>query len=158
MISIIEFAPFYIFLVLGALLSWVDAKTHRLPNQANFILATLVLLIEMGWAVISNQWVRVLSTFQVLAYIICIFCTLYLLSRGQLGMGDVKFAIACALIIGWYCSQNWLVIVWLMFSLAGLFSAGLLVLGRLNRKTAIAFGPFMYLAVVIGVGYSLFSV
>jgi leader peptidase (prepilin peptidase)/N-methyltransferase len=129
-------------------LSWVDIRTHLLPNQ--FVLAGLlgqsILLIAL--AVVSraqNGLNRLLdAALGCLAMSLC-YLVIYVASRGSFGMGDVKFSAQLGLFAGWFGWNTWLWALISPFLLAGLVTVALLMLRRLTLKDHIAFGPFMSL-------------
>jgi leader peptidase (prepilin peptidase)/N-methyltransferase len=66
-------------------------------------------------------------------------------------MGDVKFAIPVGLIVGWYNPDAWLISLLITFLLAGVVSIIGLLTRKLDRKSHIPFGPYMYLGSIITV-------
>lgn len=140
-------------LVLSAI---VDAKTMRIPNaytvQAIFIsgLSTVWLFTEgLDPALAAWSWLIALLTLVGLYGV-------NLLSRGGLGMGDVKLAPIMTAVLLVLAATSWgdtgvvpaplllglLGILWLAvsFMLGGLFVAGRAAIGR---KGAFPFGPFL---------------
>ncbi len=70
----------------------------------------------------------------------------FVLSRGQMGMGDVKLAAVMGVFLGW---QGTLVALFLAFALGSVYGIILMVFFGKSRKAKIPFGPFMALATVI---------
>jgi leader peptidase (prepilin peptidase)/N-methyltransferase len=77
------------------------------------------------------------------------YLLLYLLSRGSLGMGDVKFAFPLGLCVGWYAAEHWLVAIFVSFILAGFVAITGLVFKQMNRKSRLAFGPYMFVGTLL---------
>jgi leader peptidase (prepilin peptidase)/N-methyltransferase len=77
------------------------------------------------------------------------YILLYLISRGSLGMGDVKFSFPLGLTVGWYAPSDWLLTILLTFVLAGLVSITEVILKRKTLKSRFAFGPYMYLTSIL---------
>lgn len=129
----------------GARLSIVDFKSHRLPNQlVGWFTATQILIMGItGW--IASDFARLLTALGVAAATMISYVLLYLLSRGSLGMGDVKFAFPLGLCVGWYSADYWLVAIFVSFFIAGLVAVIGLVTKRMTRKSRLAFGPYMFL-------------
>ncbi|MDV2989775.1 MAG: prepilin peptidase [Dehalogenimonas sp.] len=75
-----------------------------------------------------------------------IFLVVYIVSRGGMGEGDVKLGALAGLITGW---PNVIVAVILSWIASGLVAIGLLAFRRKGRREAIAFGPFLALAMFI---------
>lgn len=128
----------------GARLSIVDFKSHRLPNQlVGWFTATQILIMGItGW--IASDFARLLTALGVAAATMISYVLLYLLSRGSLGMGDVKFAFPLGLCVGWYSADYWLVAIFVSFFIAGLVAVIGLVTKRMTRKSRLAFGPYMF--------------
>lgn len=134
---------FVAFTVFGLVLSWVDIRERRLPNTLiAWLLIILILLTS-----ISNNPNQTLSGLKVAGMYSITFTFLYLISRGKLGFGDVKFAIPCGFVIGIVTPENWLLCVWLMFVLAGLFGLARVLFFRDTFSKEIPFGPFMTMSV-----------
>jgi leader peptidase (prepilin peptidase)/N-methyltransferase len=76
---------------------------------------------------------------------------LEVLSRGDLGGGDVTASIFLGLYLGWLSLERLLIAVVISFAVAGLFSLLLLAIGRVGRRTHIAFGPFLIAGTLIAV-------
>ncbi|NLM75080.1 MAG: prepilin peptidase [Clostridiaceae bacterium] len=65
---------------------------------------------------------------------------------GGMGMGDVKIFLPIGLILG---ARLALLSLFISFMIAGVLSAILLILKKLNRKSAIPFGPFIVIATIL---------
>lgn len=141
----ISFLPMIPLAYFGARLSIVDFKSHRLPNQlVGWFTATQILIMGItGW--MASDFARLLTALGVAAATMISYVLLYLLSRGSLGMGDVKFAFPLGLCVGWYSTDQWLVAIFVSFLIAGLVAVIGLVTKRMTRKSRLAFGPYMFL-------------
>ena len=129
----------------GARLSIVDFKSHRLPNQlVGWFIATQILIVAViSW--MASDLDRFGTALGIAGVTTIVYLLLYLVSRGSLGMGDVKFAFPLGLCVGWYSANQWLVAIFVSFLLAGLVSVIGLVTKRMTRKSRLAFGPYMFL-------------
>ena len=129
----------------GARLSIVDFKSHRLPNQlVGWFTATEILIMGItGW--MASDFARLLTALGIAATTMISYVLLYLVSRGSLGMGDVKFAFPLGLCVGWYSSDQWLVAIFVSLLIAGVVAVIGLVTKRMTRKSRLAFGPYMFL-------------
>ena len=128
----------------GARLSIVDFKSHRLPNHlvSWFVAVEILIMGITGW--IASDFARVLTALGVAAATMISYMLLYLVSRGSLGMGDVKFAFPLGLCVGWYSTDQWLVAIFVSFLIAGVVAVIGLVTKRMTRKSRLAFGPYMF--------------
>ena len=141
----ISFLPMITLAYFGARLSIVDFKSHRLPNHlvSWFVAVEILIMGITGW--IASDFARLLTALGVAAATMISYVLLYLLSRGSLGMGDVKFAFPLGLCVGWYSADYWLVAIFVSFLIAGLVAIIGLVTKRMTRKSRLAFGPYMFL-------------
>ncbi len=127
---------FDIYLGIWSVIAYVDWKEQIIPNR--WVLATIV------WGLVSTPWTYwLIGQNALMALSLFLFYLgVYAISRGGLGLGDVKFGAALGLVLGW--PQG------LMASVIGLWAAGiyalvLLVAFRRSRSEPIALGPFLVL-------------
>lgn len=129
----------------GAHLSIIDFKSHRLPNRLVGWFTTTEILIMGITSWITSDLARLTTALGIAAVTMLVYLLLYLVSRGSLGMGDVKFAFPLGLCVGWYSADHWLVAIFVSFLLAGLVACIGLATKRITRKSRLAFGPYMFL-------------
>ena len=154
MISSLPMIPMAYF---GIRLSIIDLKTHRLPNQLVGWFALIETAILVAFSLSTDNPFQLITALGVAVATTTIYLLLYLLSRGSLGMGDVKFAFPLGLCIGWYSADLWLLAVFVSFLLAGLVAVIGLATKRMTRKSRLAFGPYMFLGTLIVCGFVIFS-
>jgi leader peptidase (prepilin peptidase) / N-methyltransferase len=75
-----------------------------------------------------------------------VFVVIIVVSRGGMGGGDLKLGAMLGAFLGW---QALLVALFVAVMLGGISAVALLVSGRLARKDAIPFGPFLALGGVV---------
>ena len=141
----ISFLPMIPLAYFGAQLSIIDFKSHRLPNKLVgwFVAVEILIMAVISW--MASDFARLLTALGVAAATMISYVLLYLVSRGSLGMGDVKFAFPLGLCVGWYSANQWLVAIFVSFLIAGLVAVIGLVTKRMTRKSRLAFGPYMFL-------------
>ena len=134
----------------GGWISLIDFRTHRLPNRHVLQLTLLIVISELLISSFAGQWDTMLSAVIVALLLVGAYVVLYLLSRGGLGMGDVKFALPNGLVLGYYSSSSEstnleiaLQCVLFTFVLAGIVAGIGIAIGKLSRNSRIAFGPYM---------------
>jgi leader peptidase (prepilin peptidase) / N-methyltransferase len=154
---VISFLPLIPLAYFGARLSIIDFKSHRLPNRlVGWFTATQILIMgTTSW--ITSDLARLTTALGIAVATMFVYLLLYLVSRGSLGMGDVKFAFPLGLCVGWYSADYWLVAIFISFVLAGLVAVIGLVTKRMTRKSNLAFGPYMFLGTLIVCGLAVFS-
>lgn len=154
MISLFPLIPFAYF---GVRLSIVDFKCHRLPNQiVAWFTATQILIMGItSW--IASDLSRLRTALGIATVTMFVYLLLYLISRGSLGMGDVKFAFPLGLCVGWYSADHWLVAIFISFLLAGIAVIIGLATKRMDKRSRIAFGPYMFLGTLIVCSFAVFG-
>jgi leader peptidase (prepilin peptidase) / N-methyltransferase len=154
MISLLPMIPLVYF---GIRLSIIDLKTHRLPNQLVGWFVLIENAILVAFSLSTDDLFQLITALGVAVATTTIYLLLYLLSRGSLGMGDVKFAFPLGLCIGWYSADLWLLAIFVSFLLAGLVAFIGLATKRMTRKSRLAFGPYMFLGTSMVCGLAVFS-
>lgn len=146
MLSFLPLIPLALF---GTWLSLIDFKTHRLPNRLVWWFTASQLLILL----IANQGItppkRLVDTLIIGGLNTLLYLILFALSKGSLGMGDVKFAFPLGLTIGWYAPELWLIAIFGTFLVAGLVALVGIVTKQMNRQSKLALGPFMFLSTLL---------
>jgi leader peptidase (prepilin peptidase)/N-methyltransferase len=147
--------PLLVLAGFGIRLSAIDLKVHRLPNYLVgwFTATQIATLITLSFDNLNDLKMPLL----VAAGTTAIHLILFILSRGALGMGDVKFASPLGLTVGWYVPELWLMAIFSSFSFAGLVALIGLATKRLTRNSPIAFGPYMFLGSLFVIAFSVLS-
>jgi len=157
MTSLITSIPLATFLLFGLRSIVIDLQVHRLPNKLTVRLTLLVLVSEIATSSVLRDWSQWQPMLETLFWISVIYLVIYALSRNSLGFGDVKFAIPCAVTIGWYAPEQWTNFLWVSFGCAALVAIMFWLSGKASRSSPIAFGPFMYFGVLIVATNALLS-
>ncbi len=131
-------------IILGAVLGWlaaVDQQTHRLPNRVQYPTFTALL----GYILLAGLFGEpgLGSALIGSAVVSAVLVALALAAAGGLGMGDVKLGAILGLWTGWLSPAGPLIALFAGFLFGGLIAVGLMIAGRANRKTRIAFGPYL---------------
>ena len=145
----LRFLPLVTLVLFGSWLSKVDLKTHRLPNPIVgwFTFTQLLVLLISSQGLTSPKRladVLIIAGLNTLVYVI-----LFAISRGSLGMGDVKFAFPLGLCVGWYAPELWLAAIFGTFVTAGLIASLGMITKRMNRNSKLALGPYMFVSTLI---------
>ncbi|MCQ4046031.1 prepilin peptidase [Streptantibioticus rubrisoli] len=146
-----ELAVWLLLVPLCVLLARVDVAVRRLPDVLTVPAAAGTALL-LGAAALfpghTGSWPRALLGALVLG---AGYFVLVLANPGGMGLGDVKLAPTIGLALGWYGWPVLFVGTFLGFALGGVTGLVLLTARRADRRTAIAFGPFMLLGALLGV-------
>lgn len=138
------------FAAVSIVLSLIDLETKRLPNAIvlpSIVVGVALLAIAAALGPAGSAsgigWATFLRAVAGGATLCAFYAVVRLISPRGMGGGDVKLAALVGLFLGW-CGWATLVVgAFAAFVLGGLFGAGLLLLRRAKRTTAIPFGPWM---------------
>ncbi|WP_277208327.1 prepilin peptidase [Isoptericola croceus] len=135
--------------VSGVALFAIDLGTHRLPNALTYPTTAVVAVLLVGAGALDGDWDAVSRSLLGALALGVGYLMLHLINPSGLGFGDVKLAVLLGMVTAWF---GWPVLwatMLLPFLLGGLVAAVLLITRRADRKTAIAFGPYMLLGALV---------
>ncbi|MFE2772751.1 prepilin peptidase [Microbacterium resistens] len=129
----------------------VDIQEHRLPDR--LVLPTLVgaLAAVILEAVLTPE-ARAERAAAGMLLLGGFYGALRTLSREGMGGGDVKLGAVIGLVLGWHGWDALVVGGAAAFVLGAGHALALVASGRADRSTHIAFGPWMILGAVLGIG------
>jgi len=131
-----QWAILYLFLIS---LFFIDLEHKLLPD----ILTIPGILIGLGFQIVrGNYWQAPLGA----AIGGGLFLLIYLLWKGGMGGGDIKLALMVGAFLGYPLVFVWFFISFILGAIGGI--VGMLVF-KLKGKSAIPFGPYMTVAVLI---------
>ena len=133
------------------ILTFIDLRTHRLPREVTYIVMGVGAVLLSVAAIVDDQPRRIYMAALGAVISVSVMSVLYLFSRGGLGDGDVRMSPLLGMYLGWLNPALALVGLLYGFILAALASAMLMIFGRANRRTAIAFGPFLALGTLAAI-------
>lgn len=144
--------PAYLYLVaVGLALALIDLDCKRLPDALT-LPSYPVAAVLLGAAAVagsdSGSFVRALLGGLAMYAVYFALCFAY---PAGMGFGDVKLAGVLGMYTAWLSWGVWAVGLFLGFFLGGLFGIALVALSKAGRKTAVPFGPFMLLGVLLAV-------
>jgi len=134
----------------GMWLSLIDIDTHLLPRRIVY----RTIAVAMPLLVLSAFFDYTGSVFRMFIGGLGMWCmlrVLEVLSRGDLGGGDVGLGGLLGLYLGWVAYEAILVGLFVSFLVGGFFAVALLISRKANRHTHFAFGPFLIVGTLIAV-------
>ncbi len=152
--SILKIARYLMLLEGMFVIAWIDQHERRIPNRI------LLLLLGIRAVILAAEWILVPS--MGLALLISsalglllgggLFLIAHLISRGGVGMGDVKlFAV-----IGTYVGAGSIMpLVFLTALAAALYSLVMLALKKVSMKEEIPFAPFVLAGVILAMALGM---
>ena len=134
----------------GMWLSLIDIDTHLLPRRIVYrtIAVAMPLLVLSAF---FDDAGSIVGMFIGGFGMWCMLRVLEVLSRGDLGGGDVGLGGLLGLYLGWLSYEAILVGLFASFLVGGFFAVALLVTRKANRNTHFAFGPFLIVGTLIAV-------
>ena len=124
-------------------LSFVDLRSYRLPNRVLVPGTVVGLLLVAGGALPAGRIGDVPEALVTgVGYSVALLIPA-LLTRGAIGMGDVKLAFLLGLFGGYHGWETAVAALVGAFLLAGAVGVVLLALRRITRHDHLPFGPFM---------------
>ena len=136
-------ASFLWMVAVTVVLSFVDLRSYRLPNRVLVPGTVVGLFLLSGGALLDGRIGDVPEALASgLGYSVALLIPA-LLTRGAIGMGDVKLAFLLGLFAGYDGWETALAAMVAAFLLAGAVGVALLVLRRITRHDHLPFGPFM---------------
>jgi leader peptidase (prepilin peptidase)/N-methyltransferase len=132
-----------------AVTATIDAQTRRLPNKAIAVIAVLEVVGFSLAAIRGNAWDDWRRSLMVGAIAFVIALVMYVVSRGGLGEGDVKFAPVVWMPLGWLgwgaAFGGYLVTA----MVAAVWAVVVAISQRKLRKVSIPLGPALALGAII---------
>ena len=124
-------------------LSLIDLDTRRVPNKVLAVgLAISTGLLVLA-AALGDDWGSLARALGGAAIGLVLLGAIHLAAPRGMGMGDVKLAALCGLLLGWGGLRFVFAGLFLGFLLGAIVGVALLVGGRAGRRTALPFAPFL---------------
>lgn len=144
--------PAYLYLAaVGLALALIDLDTRRLPDVLtlpSYVVVAGLLALGAALGSDSGDLVRALLGGAAMYAVYFALCFAY---PAGMGFGDVKLSGVLGLYTAWLGWGAWVVGVFTGFLLGALFGVALIAARRGGRKTAVPFGPFMLLGVLVAI-------
>ncbi len=132
-------------------LSWTDLDVHRLPDGIVYpaypALAGLLLLATAAAPDPARAWALGGAALMLVGY-----GAIALAVPAWMGLGDVKVAGLVGLLLGWWGPATLLLGVVLSILLGGIQAAAVILSGRGDRHTEVAYGPALLVGALLAAG------
>lgn len=150
-------AAYVVFALTGVALAIIDARTHRLPNALVLPLWAVCALLLAASTATGPSAEPLLRALLGSIVLFAVFLALRIASPRGMGGGDVKLAGVVGMLLAWIGWEVLVVGVAAGFVLGGLYGVILLASRRANRRTAIAYGPWMLAGAWLVLGTSFLA-
>lgn len=144
--------PAYLYLAaVGLALALIDLDCKRLPDALTLPSYPVAAVLLGGAALLGSDSGDYMPSLLGGVAMFALYFALAFAYPAGMGFGDVKLAGVLGMYLGWLGWGAWAVGTFLGFALGGVFGIGLILVKKGGRKTAVPFGPFMLLGVLIAV-------
>jgi prepilin signal peptidase PulO-like enzyme (type II secretory pathway) len=139
----------YLILVMALFqIAWIDQRSKRIPNKIlKILLAVRVMILLPEWLAVPELGMAILIS-SVFGALIGggIFLLAHFISKGGVGMGDVKlFAV-----IGFYVGNGSIMAAAFLSVMAGaVYSITMLLFKKIKLKEEIPFAPFIFVGTIL---------
>jgi len=147
--SWIEVLLWLIIAALGLPLVVIDLQKHRLPDPLTASFFTTSSIVILTSSIINSRFDRLIPSLIGSASLVAFYLAVMFISKGGMGMGDVKLSASIGLISGYFGVKAVLISCFSAYALGSVLGIALIVFGKAGRKTAIPFGPFMIVGQVV---------
>lgn len=146
--SILKVIRYLILLAVLGIIAWIDQHERRIPNRILLILLWIrIVLLIMEWILIPSMGMPLLIS-SLLGLLLGggMFLLAHFITRGGVGMGDVKlFAV-----IGTYVGGGSIMALVFLTALASAFySIVMLIRKKIKLKEEIPFAPFVLIGTIL---------
>lgn len=153
-LQLVRLATLLLLVAISIALTAIDLEHLRLPNVLLLTLFVTVLASHVVQTAIVGQLSQLTNSLLAATGLASFFLLVRVVAPNGMGMGDVKLAAVIGLVLGWYGLHVALIGLMASFVLGGVFGVILLLSGRANGKSRVAFGPWMiaamWLAILFG--------
>jgi leader peptidase (prepilin peptidase)/N-methyltransferase len=141
----------FAFATLSLPLAIIDLQVRRLPNSLTLAGSVIGFICSVAQSVSSKNIHFLIHGISYGFFAALFFLMLNLISRGGMGIGDVKLAGMAGLLL-FACPGNVMIFgLFAAFFLGALWGIVLMIFAGAKRKTAIPFGPFILLGLWMAV-------
>lgn len=134
--------------VFGVALTAIDFRHFRLPNALTYSLAGTTFLGLFAESLVSGNFTSFMSAALGSLFITGFYLILWFFFRGM-GLGDVKYALSIGAFSAYFGYLNLYIAGLLSLISASVFAVFSLIFRGANRKSSIAFGPFIFFGFVL---------
>ncbi len=147
----IAIPAYAVLMVVLVVQTWIDLRTRRLPREITYAGLAIGAPLLVVAALVADEPRRIWAMLTGAALALAALWSIHAASRGGMGEGDVRLAPLLGMYLGWIGLA--LVPVGLLFAfVAGaVASAVLLATRRPDRRSTIAFGPFLAIGTVAAI-------
>jgi leader peptidase (prepilin peptidase)/N-methyltransferase len=131
--------------------TWIDLQTQRLPREITYTGIALGAVALTVAAVVIDEPERIWMMALGAGIALVTMWSIYTLSRGGMGDGDVRLAPLLGMYLGWLNPGIVLPGLFFGFLAGAVVGVAMMAIDRAGRRTAVPFGPFLALGTVVAI-------
>jgi leader peptidase (prepilin peptidase)/N-methyltransferase len=135
--------------VVGVALAEIDLAVKRLPDRLTLPAYPALITLLAVAAAVDGDWTSLVRAGLGGLAAVAGYLLLGVVSRGQLGGGDIKLAGLIGLALGWLSWRTLWLGTFTGFSLAAVASTWLLAARKISMRGRISFGPFLLVGALL---------
>lgn len=146
--SILKCVRYLVLLAATFVIAWIDRHERRIPNRILLILLGIRAVLLVGeWTLVPSMGLSLLIS-SLMGMLIGggLFLLAYFISRGGVGMGDVKLFAVIGTYVG---TGSIMALVFITALAAALYSIIMLILKKIKLKEEIPFAPFVLVGIIL---------
>lgn len=147
----LELVAFLVLTAVSIALALIDLDTKRLPTVIVYPTLAVGTVLLGAAALLRGDIPTLIATGIGAVALWLFFVILKLIYPKGMGMGDIRLAAVLGLYLGFLGFGNLLVGAFAAFLFGGLYSIGLMIARRANRKSEVPFGPWMILGAWVSI-------
>lgn len=148
---VFECVAWIFFVVFAVALAAIDVEHHRLPDPLTGSLYLAGLVFLSLDSLVHHNFGRLNHAFISSIALGGFYWIVNFLSKGGMGMGDVKLATSIGLYCGYISVSTVYLASMIGFAMGSLVGVFLIAIKRAGRKSALPFGPFMLLGAIASI-------
>jgi leader peptidase (prepilin peptidase)/N-methyltransferase len=145
--------PAFLYLgAVGVVLAFIDAAIRRLPDPLTLPSYPVgAALLGVAAALTHDGGTRYVHALAGMGALLTFYAVQWVFLPNQIGLGDVKLAGVLGLYLGWLGLDGFLLGVFAIHLLGGLYAGALLAGRRTTLKATVPFGPFMLAGTLVAI-------
>jgi leader peptidase (prepilin peptidase)/N-methyltransferase len=149
--SLLALIAFLYLVAITIALALIDLETHTLPNKIVLPGYAVAGAFFLAASIVGGNYDALIRAAIGMSGLWLLYAILAFSYPRGMGFGDVKLAGVLGLFLGWVGWGPLIIGAFAAFLLGGLFSIGLVIAKKANRKSGIPFGPWMLAGAWVGI-------
>lgn len=147
----IAIPAYAVLMVVLVVQTWIDLRTRRLPREITYAGIAIGAPLLTIAALVTDEPMRIWTMLAGAATALAALWLIHAASRSGMADGDVRFAPLLGMYLGWIGLALVPIGLFFAFVAGAVASAVLLATRRTDRRSTVAFGPFLAIGTVAAI-------